>query len=279
VVTEPSDTANGTRTAPRIDTSVVHPARRYDYWLGGKTNFAADRASGDAIAAEFPQIRTAVRENRRFLQRAVAYLARDAGIRQFLDIGTGLPSADNTHEVAQAEDPRCRVVYVDNDPIVLAHARALLTSDPGGATAYLEADLRSPRSILAHPDLLRTLDLRQPVALMLVAVLHFLHDSDDPYGLVAQLVDALPPGSYLAISHATNDFMPSAAIAGLAATVAREQFQPRSQAEVARFFTGLGLVPPGIVPTGQWRLGQSPAPGPDPSPTDAAAYAAIALIE
>ncbi|GAA2553953.1 hypothetical protein GCM10010435_25450 [Winogradskya consettensis] len=177
-----------------IDTSTAHPARRYNYWLGGKDNFAADRASGDAIAAAFPTTRMAVIENRQFLSRAVTHLTRDAGIRQFLDIGTGLPSADNTHEVAQAIAPDARIVYVDNDPLVLTHARALLTGTPAGATAYLHADLREPERILADPQLAEVLDLTQPVALMLVAVLHFVAESDDPYAKVAHLLDALPTG-------------------------------------------------------------------------------------
>ena len=191
-----TDTHGTTGGSPsdRIDTTVPHPARRYNYWLGGKDNFQADRESGDAMAAAFPTIRTSALENRRFLQRAVGYLAREAGIRQFLDIGTGIPTANNTHEVAQAVAPESRVVYVDNDPIVLAHARALLTSSPEGATAYIDADLRDPEKILAHPELQRTIDLSQPVGLMLVAVLHFVPDGDDPYALVRRLLDALPAG-------------------------------------------------------------------------------------
>src|SRR4051812_29557414 len=165
-----------------------HPARRYNYWLGGKDNFAADRAAADAIEAAFPHIRTAAVENRRFLQRAVRHLVEEAGIRQFLDIGTGLPTADNTHEVAQRIEPSARVVYIDNDPLVLAHARALLTSDPAGATAYLDADLRDADAILAQPELAEVLDLSQPVALLLVAVLHFIADDDQAYETVRKLV-------------------------------------------------------------------------------------------
>src|SRR5262249_22451014 len=157
--------------------------RRYDYWLGGKDNFAADRESGDRIIAAFPTARVAALENRRFMRRAVAHLSREAGIRQFLDVGTGIPTSPNTHEIAQGIAPGARVVYVDNDPIVLAHARALLTSSREGATTYIDADLHRPDEILAHPDLLRTLDLSQPAALMLVAVLHFIPDADDPRGL------------------------------------------------------------------------------------------------
>jgi SAM-dependent methyltransferase len=264
-----------TGPAARIDTSVAHPARRYLYWLGGKDHFAADRESGDAIAAAFPHIRTAARENRRFLRRAVTFLAREAGIRQFLDIGTGIPTAENTHEIAQRIDPHCRVVYVDNDPIVLAHARALLTSTPQGATAYLDADLRAPETILNHPDLARTLDLNEPVALMLIAVAHFLTDHDDPYRIVNRLITALPAGSYLAISHATYDFMPPPTVTALSAAAGTERFRPRNHNEVSRFFDGLDLVAPGIVPSTEWRPDQDSGPRPDRA--EAAAYAGIAL--
>ncbi len=273
---QPTTDVSGLGLAPRINTTVTHPARRYGYWLGGKDHFAADRESGDRIAAAFPGIRIAVRENRRFLGRAVTYLAGEAGIAQFLDIGTGIPEADNTHEVAQRVNPRCRVVYVDNDPIVLAHARALLTSTPAGATAYLDADLRDPDRILNHPDLAHTLDLGRPVALMLIAILHFLTDVDDPYRIVAHLVDALPSGSYLAVSHTTYDFMPPDTIAALDAATAHERFQARTREQFAQFFDGLDLVEPGIVTTAQWR----PIPQNQSQPTamEAAAYAALARI-
>lgn len=271
-------TTGMSRPAPgfRIDSTVAHPARRYNYWLGGKDNFGSDRESGDRIAAAFPHIRTAVQENRRFLHRAVAYLAGEAGIGQFLDIGTGIPAEGNTHEVAQRINPRCRVVYADNDPIVLAHARALLTSSPAGATAYLDADLRDPDHILTHPDLAGTLDLGRPVALMLIAILHFLTDDDDPYRIVTRLVAALPPGSYLAISHTTYDFLPPETIAALDAATTGEPFRARTRDQVARFFDGLDLVEPGIVPTTHWR----PAVATDPQLTaiQAAAYAAVARI-
>src|SRR5690242_4503822 len=175
-----------------VDETRVHSARRYNYWLGGKDNFAVDRESGDQIAAVFPTIRVTARENRGFLRRAVTHLAAEAGVRQFLDIGTGLPTADNTHEVAQRVAPSSRVVYVDNDPMVLVHARALLTSTPEGRTHYLEADLRTPGKILADPEVLDVLDLDQPVALMLVAVLHFVRDDAEAREIVRTLVDALP---------------------------------------------------------------------------------------
>ena len=168
--------------APIIDSSRPHPARRYDYWLGGKDNFQADREAAEAIAAVFPSIRTAARENRAFMQRAVRFLAAEAGIRQFLDIGTGLPTADNVHEVAQGVAPEARVVYVDNDPLVLVHARALLTSSPEGTTAYIDADARDPEKILADPVVRNSLDFAQPIALLLVALLHFVEDEEDPWG-------------------------------------------------------------------------------------------------
>jgi hypothetical protein len=262
----------------RVDTSVAHPARRYNYWLGGKDNFAADRESGDAIAAAFPAVRIAAIENRRFLRRAVTFLAGEAGIRQFLDIGTGIPSADNTHQVAQAIAPSSRIVYVDNDPIVLAHARALLTSSPEGATAYLDADLRAPGKILSDPALRRILDLSQPVALMLISILQFIMDSEDPYGIVRELAGALPPGSYLAISHPTYDYMPPETIAKLDATNAARGvvFRPRSREEFARFFPGLEQVPPGIQPVTGWRAEDEEQPR--PSAAETAVYGATARI-
>jgi hypothetical protein len=262
----------------RLDTSVAHSARRYDYWLGGKDNFAADRESGDAIAAAFPTIRLAVRENRGFLRRAVAVLAEEAGIRQFLDIGTGLPTADNTHQVAQAIAPQSRIVYVDNDPLVLVHARALLTSAPEGATAYIDADLREPTKILNDPELHRTLDFSQPVALMLVAVMHFILDDDDPYGIVRRLVEALPPGSYLVVAQATYDPLPPDTVAALEAANARgnPKSRPRSRAEFARFFEGLDILPPGIVSVAEWRADDEPQPR--PSFVDISGYAAVARI-
>ncbi|SHN43213.1 SAM-dependent methyltransferase [Cryptosporangium aurantiacum] len=257
-----------------IDTSTAHPARRYDYWLGGKDNFAADRASGDAIAAAFPTARLAVLENRAFLRRAVTHLTKDAGVRQFLDIGTGLPSANNTHEVAQALAPETRVVYVDNDPMVLVHARALLTSTPEGRTTYLDADLRDPERILADENLADVLDLSQPVALMLVAVLHFVDESADPYAKVARLLDALPSGSYLVMSHGTNDFMDPATRAALdKAEGPSSDFHARDRARIERFFDGLELLEPGLVPLAEWRAEEEPQPR--PAARDIAQYAAV----
>jgi predicted O-methyltransferase YrrM len=260
-----------------FDTTVAHPARRYDYWLDGKDNFAADRESGDKIAAAFPSIRTAVRENRAYLKRTVSYLAREAGIRQFLDIGTGLPTADNTHEVAQAIAPDARIVYVDNDPIVLTHARALLTSTRDGATAYIDADVRDPARILADPQMHETLDLSKPVGLVLLAIMHFIDDTEDPHAIVAQLVSALAPGSYLVMSHATYDPMPPEIVTRLKAAIAGtgEKGGPRDREQFAKFFAGLDLVDPGVVPIGDWR----PTPGtPVPDPADVGVYGAVARI-
>jgi hypothetical protein len=256
----------------RLDTSVPHPARRYDYWLGGKDNFAADRESGDAIAAAFPSIRTAVRENRAFLRRAVTVLTEQAGVRQFLDIGTGLPTANNTHEVAQAIAPDSRIVYIDNDPLVLVHARALLTSAPQGATAYIDADLRDTDKILDDRRVRNTLDFSEPMALMLVAVLHFMRDEADPYGIVARLVAAMPAGSYLVISHATGDFWTPRALADVAAGT-YGPFWPRTKEEFARFFDGLDLMPPGIVSVAEWRAETETQPR--PTAAESYAYGAI----
>lgn len=239
--------------APAFDTSVAHSARVYDYWLGGKDNFAADRVAAEQVIEVRPAIRTDVRANRAFLGRAVRYLAGPAGIRQFLDIGTGLPSADNTHEVAQSVAPSSRIVYVDNDPIVLAHARALLTSAPEGVTAYLDADLRDPEAILARAGV--TLDLTQPVAIMLVAVLHHIPDSDDPYGIVAQLREAVPSGSHLVISHPASDVQPEK-VAEVArrynASVVTGQTR-RSLDEVTAFFGDWEILEPGVTQTPVWR--------------------------
>ena len=239
-----------------IDTAAAHPARVYDYWLGGKDNFAADREAAERVLAASPGLRFRVRANRAFLARSVRFLAAECGIRQFLDIGTGIPTADNTHQVAQAAAPDSRVVYVDNDPIVLAHARALLTSTPEGATAYLEADLREPDYILATAP--ATLDFGQPVALMLLGVLHLVADSDHPYQIVSHLMAALAPGSYLVISHPASDIHPGQAEAQRRYNerVATPQTL-RSRTEVARFFEGLDLVPPGLVYVHTWRPGPS----------------------
>ncbi|WP_203919685.1 SAM-dependent methyltransferase [Rugosimonospora africana] len=260
----------------RIDTTIAHPARRYDYFLGGKDNFAADRASGDRILAAFPTARTAAMENRRFMHRAARYLAGQAGIGQFLDIGTGIPTSPNLHEVVQDIAAQSRVVYVDNDPIVLAHARALLTSAPEGATAYVDADLRRPNDILTHPDLRRTIDLSRPVALTLIAVLHFIPESDNPRELIAPLIHALAPGSYLTLSHMTYDFLPPAAAVEANQVVNAEAFHARSKAEFATFFDGLELVDPGIQLVSEWRSEDEPESR--PAPIEVGCYGAVARV-
>jgi hypothetical protein len=236
-----------------IDTTVAHSARVHDYWLGGKDNFAADREAGDAVMEAYPGIVMSVRANRAFLARAVRFLAAEAGIRQFLDIGTGIPTANNTHEVAQSAASNSRVVYVDYDPVVLTHARALLTSSTPGAIDYIDADLRDPQTILGHAA--RTLDFSRPVAVMLIAVMHLIVDEDDPYGLVGQLLDAVPSGSYLALSQVASDIQAEqmAEAAKRYNRLARETQRHRDGAEVARFFDGLDLIEPGLVPVQQWR--------------------------
>ncbi len=258
-----------------IDISVAHPARIYDYLLGGKDNFAADRAAARAAMAANPHLATAMRENRALMRRMVAVLARELGVRQFLDIGTGLPTSPNVHEVAQQIASESRVVYVDNDPIVLAHARALLVGTEEGATAYIEADLRDPDKILGDPRLQQTLDLSQPVALMLIGILHFIADRDDPWGLIAKLLAALSAGSYLVLQQPTTDFYEQPGSSGTAAAYGRAgiPFQYRTRDEFARFFTGLELVPPGIEPMTEWRAENEPEPR--PAVSDVGAYAAI----
>ncbi|GAA2471362.1 SAM-dependent methyltransferase [Winogradskya humida] len=251
-----------------IDTTRPHPARRYNYWLGGKDNFAPDRESADEIERKYPPVRTAALGNRLFLQRAVQYLALEAGIRQFIDIGTGLPTADNTHEVAQRIAPDSRIVYVDNDPLVLTHARALLTSDPQGRTAYIDADLNNPQQILDHQALRDTLDMTQPVAVMLVAVLHFIPDGEQAYAVVQELLSQVAPGSYLVVSHATGDFLDEATRLWLST----HDFVFRDRGEFSEFFTGLDLVTPGIVPITAWRPGADDKP---PPPDQAPVYGAI----
>jgi hypothetical protein len=250
-------------TGTGIDSSVAHPARRYNYWLGGKDNFAADRRSGDELEAMFPNVRKGALANRAFLQRATRFLAGEAGIRQFLDIGTGLPTADNTHQVAQKINPQARIVYVDNDPLVMVHARAMLTSSPEGETAYLEADLNDPASILSDPVLRRTLDLTQPVGLMLIAVLHFIPGRGKARPIVEELLAALPPGSYLVATNATSDFG-TRAEAELYARLLEEgrtDVWTRDKAEFSAIFEGLELVDPGVVPASEWRPeGKGPLP-------------------
>lgn len=231
----------------RIDTSTPHPARVYDYLLGGKDNFAADREQAKAILQVMPKAQIAAQANRAFLRRAVRYLTAERGLWQFLDIGTGIPTVPNVHEVAQSIAPESRIVYVDNDPIVLSHARALMTGDPAGETAYVEADLGEPGLILDQARL--TLDFTRPVALLLVAVLHFVRH--DAHAIVARLVDALPSGSCLVISHGTTDLLRPDIRAKL--DPARFHSYPRTREQVEEFFNGLDLVDPGLVPVAEWR--------------------------
>jgi hypothetical protein len=271
---EHSGTALTAQETPRIDTSVVHPARRYNYWLGGKDHFQADRESGDAIAAMFPTVRAAALANRAFMRRAVATIA-EAGVHQFLDIGTGIPAPGNTHEVAQTVAPDSRVVYVDNDPIVLAHARALLTSAPGGAAAYIEADLRDWRAILETDELRATIDLSRPVGLLLVAILHFLTDDDEVAEIVSGLLGRLARGSYVVISHGTFDFAkPEIREAGIAP--GHGDLRTRTAAELAGLLTGLELLDPGIVSVSDWRAQDEP--GPRLTPEEAGILAVVARV-
>jgi hypothetical protein len=258
----PGEGEAGKSGRPPFDTTVANQARIYDYLLGGKDNYAADRAAVDAVLKVAPEMGFAARANRAFLGRVVRYLAAEAGIRQFLDIGTGIPTAGNTHQVAQAVAPESRVVYVDYDPVVLAHARALLTSHEAGATEYIDADLRDTPAILGRAA--RLLDFTQPVAVTLLMILHVIPDSDDPYALVAKVMDALPPGSYLAVSHLGSDLLDREAKQGFEDIVnrsAQQQYIGRSREQMARFFAGTDLVEPGLVRVEEWR------PDPDPGET------------
>ncbi|MFG3227667.1 SAM-dependent methyltransferase [Kitasatospora sp. NPDC048194] len=254
--------------------NVPHSARMYDYYLGGFTNFAADReAAGHALAVA-PWLRHAARANRAFMHRSTRALAR-AGIDQFLDIGTGIPTSPNLHEVAQGVEPRARVVYADNDPIVLTHAQALLTGTPEGRTAYIEADVTDPVGLLNAPELRAAIDFGRPVALSLNALLHFVPDARGAYELVEHLKSVLAPGSALVMTHLTAEFAPAeiGRVVGVY-EAGGTALQARSRAEFARFFDGWTLLAPGIVPTPHWR----PAPGEAAvSASDASAYAAVAL--
>jgi S-adenosyl methyltransferase len=243
---------------PSFDTTKAHQARMYDYLLGGKDHYAADRAASEEMLRIYPDTGFSARANRAFLGRAVRYLAGEAGIRQFLDIGTGIPTAGNTHEIAQAVAPESRVVYVDYDPVVLAHARALLTSNGKGATEYIDADLRDTPAILSQAA--RLLDFTRPVAVTLLAILHAVVDADDPYAIVAALMDAVPPGSYLVVSHGASDLIEPEALQGLYDSFkgkVQQRFQWRTREQVARFFAGTDLVEPGLVRVDDWR----PEPG------------------
>ena len=256
----------------RINTSQPHTARIWNYWLGGKDNYEVDRAAGDQIRRLHPGIGEYARADRLFLGRAVRYLVEEAGIRQFLDIGTGLPTADNTHEVAQRLAPEARIVYVDNDPLVLAHARALLTSTPEGRTDYLDEDLRNVDAILEHAS--KTLDFSEPVALILLGVVIFIGDDEDPYSLVRRLVDALPAGSHLVLSHTITS--PSMPDVDEAVKFWNEHGTPkltqRSPEDVTRFFDGLELLEPGVVSCSRWR----PEDGDGTEPEEVAMFGGVA---
>jgi O-methyltransferase involved in polyketide biosynthesis len=256
-----ADEVAAARPGPKLDTTVSHSARIWNYWLGGKDNYAVDREAGDKVAAMLPSIVAQARADRAFLGRAITYLAGEEGIRQFLDIGTGLPTADNTHEVAQRVAPASRIVYADNDPLVLAHARALLTSSPQGACDYIDGDLRDPDGILAQAA--PTLDFSQPVALMLLGVLHHIADTGQAYAIVRRLTAALAPGSFLAVNHSTSAIHGTAMEEAVAHwnKVGTPTMTLRTPEQIARFFDGLDLLPPGVVSCSLWRPGPSPSGG------------------
>ena len=242
--------AESSSVPPGVDTSIPNSARVWNYWLGGKDNYAADRQVGGHVLTALPVMGVLAREDRAFLGRAVRYLIGQ-GIRQFLDIGTGIPTANNTHEVAQGAAPEARIVYVDNDKVVLAHARSLLTSTPEGVTDYIDADLRDTDTILAAAA--RTLDFAQPVAVMLLAVLGHIGEADDPHAIVARLMDAVPGGSYLALSHPIDTSAEMNEAAKVWNEASPVKIWPRPEAEIRRFFAGLELVEPGVVSLPDWR--------------------------
>jgi hypothetical protein len=263
------------RPSDNLRTDVAHGARIYDYILGGKDNYAADRAAGDATLRVWPALRIHMQANRNFMHRVVRHLAAEKGIRQFLDIGTGIPTSPNLHEVAQEVAPECRVVYVDNDPIVLVHARALMNSTPEGKTAYIQADMREPEKIISAPELLDTLDLTRPIGLTLIAMVHFIEDDEEAYRVVRRIVDILPSGSYFAAAIATDDFAPE--VLGRVREIYHEHGETlrwRTLAQAERFFEGLELEEPGVVQIHKWH--------PDPkdirriNDADIAMYGAIA---
>jgi S-adenosyl methyltransferase len=242
----------------RHDPSVAHPARVWNYWLGGKDNYKIDRVVAQEVADTFPVVVDIARQARLFLFRAIRYLVVEAGVRQFLDVGTGLPTANNTHEIAQGMVPQARIVYVDNDPLVLVHARALLTSCPEGATDYVEADVRDPDTILREAA--RTLDFTQPIGLMMLGILGHIPDSDNPQAIVSRLLDSLPSGSYLVIDDgADTDPAYVEAVQHFSQSPdSASPYYPRSPEQIARFFDGLELVEPGVVSTSRWRPESSP---------------------
>lgn len=243
---------NSDRPAPRgLDTSVAHSARIYDWWLGGKDNFAADRTLGQKIVDLVPMTPASARANRAFLHRAAGMVAA-AGVHQFLDLGAGLPTAENTHSVVQRVDPDNRVVYVDYDPLVLVHARALLEGI--GPTTVVQADIRDPQAILTHPDVTDVVDFTRPVCVLAVAVLHFLTDKEDPHAVVARLREAMAPGSYLVLSHITGDGTTEAdEVISIMRAAMADPPTLRPHAEVLRLFDGFDLLDPGVVPVHLWR--------------------------
>jgi hypothetical protein len=269
-VTESSTASDsGQAQAPSFDTGVPQTARIWNYWLGGKDNFAVDRQVGDQVREAFPKIVENARADRAFLVRAVRYLAGEAGVRQFLDIGTGLPTANNTHEVAQSVAPDSRIVYVDNDPLVLVHARALLTSRPEGVTDYVEGDLREPEKILREAA--RTLDFSQPVALMLMGILGHISDDEQATSIVQRLLAGLPSGSYFTCYDGTDtspEVVEAARIWNLSAS---PTYHLRSPEKIASFFQGLELVEPGVVSVSRWR----PEPVPDEPPAEIDQYCGV----
>ncbi|MET8975621.1 SAM-dependent methyltransferase [Streptomyces sp. NPDC004539] len=253
-MTAPEPTAR-----PKIDTSRPHPARMYDYFLGGKDNYPVDQEAAERFIAAAPEVKVAVRANRAFMRRAVRHVVGEGGVRQILDIGTGLPTEPNVHQIAREIAPETRVAYVDNDPIVGTHSMALLDDDEG--ISVVLADLRDPRAILDHPDVRKVIDLDEPVALLLVAVLHFVKDDEDPNALMTTLLDALPTGSYLILTHATVDFHADRRENAVAIYKnASATMNPRPHAEVLRFFDGLTLLEPGLVTVPTWRPDEAPDP-------------------
>ncbi|MFF5183026.1 SAM-dependent methyltransferase [Streptomyces sp. NPDC000345] len=248
----------------KIDTSKPHPARMYDYFLGGKDNYEVDQEAAEQFIKAAPEVREAVRANRRFMHRAVRHVVAEGGVRQILDIGTGLPTEPNVHQIARAVAPETRVAYVDNDPIVSAHSRTLLDDDDTN-TAVVLADLRDPRAILAHPEVRKVIDFDQPVALLLVAILHFVTEAEDPDGIVATLLDALPAGSYLVLSHATVDIHDTEREDAVKVyNNATATMNPRGRGRVLDFFGDLELVDPGLVLVPDWRPDEAPEPGATP---------------
>ncbi|WP_329237058.1 SAM-dependent methyltransferase [Actinoallomurus sp. NBC_01490] len=258
-----------------IDTSVASPARMYDYYLGGTQNFASDRRAAQEIYTMIPELPEIARDNRAFLRRAVRTLA-DAGIRQFVDIGSGLPTQGSVHEIAREADPASRVVYVDNDPLVLAHARTLPAGGTEGTTAYVAADLREPDAIFTHPDVRALIDIDRPIGLLLVAVLHFITDEEDPRGLVGRYRSRLAPGSHIAIAHATRDDRPPEAVRKMTDVYERASapFTFRTREQILSFFHGTHLLDPGLVYSPDWRR----EPDTPPSPSAAWNYAGVGLV-